>query len=129
MFAREVVNGPWRIWALADEDGTCPLEEFVSGLPKSERRKVLAMLDHVAEGGTRALPSDRCHQIDDEHQIYQFTAGQVRILWFYDRDKIILCSHAFLKRTNKTPKRERERAVAARKACRAGSVTLVKEHE
>lgn len=125
MFAKRVIEGAWKIWALADESGDCDLLGFLVELKAREREEVLAMLDLVAERGPQALPKKRCHDIDKTHRIFQFSAGQVRILWFYEGDRVILCSHAFLKKTAKTPKLETARAIAARKRCDGATITPI----
>lgn len=125
MHARRVVEADWRVWALAGEDGACSLLTFLLDLQTRDRDKVLAMLQRVAEHGPRSLPVERCHEVDKTHGIFQFSAGQVRILWFYEKGRVILCSHAFLKRTRKTPRQERERAVASRKSCQATGITVL----
>ncbi len=51
------------------------------------------------------------HKIAGE--IWEFIAGQLRVLWFYDEGRVIVCSHGFLKRTRKTPPGEIDRAEAA----------------
>ena len=34
------------------------------------------------------------------------------MLWFYDNDKLIVCSNAFIKDSKKTPKSEKQRAIS-----------------
>lgn len=57
------------------------------------------------------------HKIAGE--IWEFIAGRLRVLWFYDEGCLVVCSHGFVKRTNKTPSGEIERAQAAYDAYRA----------
>jgi phage-related protein len=44
--------------------------------------------------------------------IWELIAGRLRVLWFYDQGRLIVCSHAFVKRTRKTPPSEIDRAQA-----------------
>lgn len=129
MFARKIRDGQWKIWAVSDADGGCELLDFLAALDRDVRNRVLSMLDAVAQQGTRVIPSDRCHIVDDNDPIYQFTCGQVRILWFYDRDKIILCSHGFLKKSQKTPKKEKVRAKKSLQVLPVGACDLLREED
>lgn len=115
MFARQVVEKAWKIWALAADEEKCGLLKFLRDLGEADRNRVIALLDLVAERGPRALPSDRCHDVDKDNSIFQFRVGTIRIMWFYDDGHVIICTHAFVKKRQKTPKREVERAIAAKK--------------
>ncbi len=78
----------------------------------------MAIIEKVAEEqhGPRLLAKEICHQVDKDHQIYEFIAGKLRLLWFYSpqEKKIIICTQAFLKKTRKTPMGEIRRAIAAK---------------
>lgn len=71
---------------------------------------MLRRLEAMADHGPQYLP-EISHQIEPD--IWQTEQGRVRILWFYDRGKVIVCSHGFIKQTPKTP--AGERAVARQK--------------
>ncbi len=47
---------------------------------------------------------------------FEFIQGQLRVLWFYEEGKVILCTHGFLKRSRETPDREISRAERLRKS-------------
>lgn len=68
---------------------------------------MLRRLEAIAEHGPQFLP-EISHQIEPD--LWQTEQGRIRILWFYDRDRVIVCSHGFIKRTRKTP--EGEKALA-----------------
>ena len=46
-----------------------------------------------------------------------FRSNQIRLLAFWDRDRksLIICTHGFIKKTQKVPKKELDRARALRK--------------
>ena len=50
------------------------------------------------------------HKIAGE--IWELIAGRLRVLWFYDEGRVVVCSHGFVKRTRKTPLGEIDRAHA-----------------
>lgn len=57
------------------------------------------------------------HKIAGE--IWEFIAGRLRVLWFYDEGRIVVCTHGFVKRTRKAPAGEIEQAQAAYEAYQA----------
>jgi phage-related protein len=101
----------WQLFAACTDRGDCQLLEFLSSLPPNQRasgKKLWALFDRASQEGTRNLPDDVCHQIGDG--IWEFIKGRLRILWFYDRGQIIICSHGFVKDSKQTPASEITRA-------------------
>lgn len=101
----------WAVYAACTADGSCPLEEFLgdgSSLRKDKDR-MLRRLEEVSRRGPYYLP-DISHQIEGE--IRQTEQGRIRVLWFFDKGHVIVCSHGFVKKSKKTP--EREKATARR---------------
>ncbi|MBF0261928.1 MAG: type II toxin-antitoxin system RelE/ParE family toxin [Magnetococcales bacterium] len=74
----------------------------------------MLLLKSIADGSRspHLLSDDKCHLIDGKHDILDFIAERIRVLWFYDKGRIIICSNAFLKETNKTPKLEISQAIS-----------------
>jgi len=68
---------------------------------------MLRLLAFVAEQGPP-------HNVETSHKIagevWELIAGRLRVLWFYDEGRLVICSHGFVKRTRKTPAGEIERA-------------------
>jgi len=60
------------------------------------------------------------HQIEPE--IWQIEEGRLRVLWFYDSGKLIIASHGFVKRTQKTPEGEKRMAREALRRYRAAKL-------
>jgi phage-related protein len=60
------------------------------------------------------------HQIEPE--IWQLEEGRIRILWFYASGKLIIAAHGFVKKTQKTPEREKLIAREALKRYRAAKL-------
>jgi len=87
-------------------------EEWTAPTKRCEvaRNKLLAKIEHLAtdpRNMTKPL-----HQICDE--IWQLEQDQYRIPWFYDREHVIICTHFFVKKQDKTPKAEIDRAIKIR---------------
>lgn len=97
-----------------DKDGNEPVKEYISSLAskndKDSRINLNKIRDYIktlSEYGTRAGEPYVKH-IDGE--IWELRPLRNRILFFgYDGDRIILLSH-FIKKTQKTPQREIDKA-------------------
>jgi phage-related protein len=68
---------------------------------------MLRLLERVAEIGP-PRNTDISHQLGDG--LWEFIQGRLRVLWFYDEGRIVVCSHGFVKKSQKTPRPELERA-------------------
>lgn len=77
---------------------------------------MIRLLSFVAEQGPP-------HNVEVSHkiagEIWEFIAGRLRVLWFYEGGRLVICTHGFVKRTRKTPAGEIERAQAAYEAYQA----------
>ena len=83
---------------------------------EKSRDRLLEYFKYVASGGPQALNSAQCHQIDANNRIYEFIAGKLRVLFFQStKGSLIVCTHMFLKKTQKTPIKEVSKAIRARK--------------
>ena len=106
----EILSSKFSVCAAGESQNDCDLKSFLSGLASNlekEGRRMLGLLKRVAQRGPDLNP-EVCHQI--EGKLYQFAQGRIRILWFYDEGKIIICTHGFVKKTRKTPDNEKEHA-------------------
>lgn len=118
-----IARARWRLYAICTARGDCPLEDFLADRSQlgKDKDRMVRRLEAIAQHGPRYLP-DISHQIEDE--IWQTAQGQIRILWFYDQDRIIVCSHGFIKGTKKTPEAEKALARQALRAYRAAAASL-----
>jgi phage-related protein len=109
----------WEVLAVCGSRGDCPLLEFLAGLEAhlaADGRAMLRLLAFVAEQGP-PRNVEISHKIAGE--VWEFIAGRLRALWFYDEGRLVVCSHGFVKRTRKTPATELDRAQASCAANRA----------
>ena len=69
---------------------------------------MLQLLERVAQAGP---PRNDviCHKIQDD--IWEFIKGRLRVFWFYDQGRVVVCTHGLVKSTQRTPKSDIERAV------------------
>jgi len=118
MRLRRVCRESWDVLAICGPRGDCPLLELLAGLQgqlAADGRAMLRLLSFVAEHGP-PRNIETSHKIAGE--IWELIAGRLRVLWFYDEGRLVVCSHGFLKRTRKTPAAEIDRAQAACEAYR-----------
>ena len=85
-------------------NGKCRIKDFVEGLEESDKKKVSALLKRSADFGLPKNP-EKFKSLKGSG-IYEFKSYQVRILCFFDREKVIILTHGFIKKRDKTPKRE-----------------------
>lgn len=118
MILEELHNIMWRVIAVCDDDENSVLDELceaLSGDLEQDGEKLAADLKKLSTHGPRIFNDDKCHQICKKEQIYQLTSKRLRMLWFYDKNMVIVCAHGFVKYTQKTPKHIKERAVEVKK--------------
>lgn len=102
----------------SEED--CELLAFLEELENnahSDYERLLALIERTAEHGP---PHNRqqCRALEGERArgLFEFKAPRgARVLWFYDENRVIICSHGFIKKKDRTPAEEIERAQNVRK--------------
>ena len=91
--------------------------DAIEGAEKSHVASADRLLNYfakVAECGIDALNYKQCHVVDSKNKIYEFIAGKLRVLFFSGTPKsVVVCTHLFLKKTQKTPPSEIARAIRA----------------
>ncbi len=87
------------------DSGKCPVEEFLDSLNSKEAQKVTWVLRLVEE--LPKVPSQYFKKLantDDIWEIRVILGGNIiRILGFWDAPHIVVLTHAFHKKTQKTP--------------------------
>ena len=107
-----VVDGEkWKICAIGNTLGNF-LQKQRSRTPK-ETAKLLALLEHTAQHGP-PKNIEKCRLLGDG--LYEFKACSLRVIWFWEANCLILCTHGFVKKSQKTPQSEIERARKIRMA-------------
>lgn len=111
-----LARGKFQGLAACSARGECPLLSFMNGLQgnlQNQADRMLCLLERVALVGP-PRNTDICHQLHNE--IWQFESGKIRVLWFYGTGRgIIVCSHAFVKATQKTPRRQINQALQVKR--------------
>jgi len=117
-------SGPaCRIYLLAD-DRNCPSEDFLTNaanLQPDEFAKLTKLIDHSCNHG---LPKNKQKVNTLGDALFEFkTIGGLRLIWFWDANRIILCTHGFLKKRQTTPPAELITAAKWKKAYEAAKKT------
>lgn len=97
------------------DSGRRPVEEFVNDLNIRSRRKFVDTVELLESFG-RGLTVPHAKYIGNEIFELRFESveGAVRVLYFFfDGEKIVL-TNGFIKKSNKTPRKEKETAIGRR---------------
>lgn len=93
------------------------VDAFLDTLRQDVRAKMIYNVDKVANG---YVDKDRCKKLEDT-DIWEFRTLyrgiQYRLLAFWDTesDTLVVATHGFIKKTQKTPRKEISKAEAIRK--------------
>ncbi len=105
-----------RIYLLA-EGSKCPAAAFLTEAATDhpdEFAKLVSLLDHATVHG---LPKNKQKVNTLGNGLFEFkTVGGLRLVWFWDAGRIILCTHGFVKKRQTTPPGELDTAAKWKKA-------------
>lgn len=97
--------------------GKCPVDDFLDALPPKAAQKVTWALNLVEE--LQVVPSVYFKKLVGTDGIYEcrisFAANAYRALCFFSGSDEVVLTHGFVKKTQKTPRAEIEKAQAYRK--------------
>jgi phage-related protein len=97
-------------------DGKCPVQEFLDSLPGKAAQKIVWVL-RLLEDMDR-VPASYFKKLVGTEDIWecriQFGSNAYRIFCFFLNNSVVL-THGFVKKSQKTPAREIERAEAYRR--------------
>jgi len=113
LFLAEITCGAkFRCYAIKSET-QAPCHDFLttaeSEMP-SELAKLLARIQRAADHGP-PRNEEQCRQLNGrtpEETVYEFKTHKLRLLWFYDQDRVLLCTNGLVKGTRK----EQDQAIA-----------------
>ena len=92
------------------ETGKCYVKEFLDSLSGKEAQKVVWLFKLIEE--LESIPKKYFKKLTNTDNIWEVRVDgkdkTYRILGFFDGDKIVVLNHAFVKKTQKTPKRNIE---------------------
>ncbi|MBQ7543988.1 MAG: type II toxin-antitoxin system RelE/ParE family toxin [Synergistaceae bacterium] len=93
------------------EDGTVPVQEFLDGVTKEMKAKLLRTISMLGERGYELrAPYSKPLQDGIFELRAQFGGNISRVLYFFVVNGRAILTHGFIKKTQKTPRQEIERA-------------------
>ena len=101
-----------------DDNGRCPVEEFLWSLRKNNLKlfeKTLRSIQLLKENGNRLSMPFSEYLRDGIFELRTIQGNNTtRLLYFFDLDKIIIVTNGFEKKTQKTPDKELAKAIRAK---------------
>ncbi len=98
-------------------DGKCPVQEFLDSLPAKVAQKVTWVLSLLED--LDVVPSSYFKKLVGTEEIWecriQFASNAYRIFCFLADNSVVVLTHGFAKKSQKTPKSEIEKAAAFRR--------------
>jgi len=98
-------------------DGKCPVQDFLDSLPGKIAQKIAWVLSLLED--LEVVPSTYFKKLAGTEEIWecriQFVSNAYRIFCFFEGNSVVILTHGFAKKTQKTPQQEIERAEAYRR--------------
>ena len=98
-------------------DGKCPVQEFLESLSGKVAQKVTWVLSLIED--LDVVPSTYFKKLVNSDEIWecriQLGSNAYRIFCFFDGNSVVVLTHGLIKKTQKTPQREIDRAEAYRR--------------
>ncbi len=133
MQLRGVIRDQWDIVAACDSGGDCPLLDFLGSFEEPgdvEARKMMALIKWTSRYGP-PKNKEKSNALGDD--IFELKTTSFRVLYFFDQDRLIVCSHGFRKKTRRCPPTEKAFAVRVRRdyfqAKKQGGLVLLDERK
>ena len=104
----------WEIVALVRATRN-EIADFVDALPIPAQKKIVRMFRTIADaedGPFMFRNEQKMRHLGDD--LYELKSDQVRLLFFIDRPRRLVVANGFLKKTQRTPRGEIERARTVR---------------
>ena len=98
-------------------DGKCPIQDFLDSLSGKAAQKVTWVLKLIED--LDMVPSSYFKKLTGTEEIWEcriaFGSNAYRILCFFAENSVVVLTHGFTKKSQKTPKTEIEKAEAYKK--------------
>ena len=99
----------WTVYLYSDAEGNVPVEDFLVSLPEKDRARIAWTINLLEEYGLQ-LGSPYVKHLRGKLWELRIRAGRsaYRIIYFAYVSQRFIVLHGFLKKTQKTPRRELE---------------------
>jgi len=106
----------WIIKFYKTETGKCPVDDFLQTLSKEDFEKMQRTITHLKVFGPKAHRPQCAKLRDDIYELrVRLPYHQTRTLYFFSFENYIVLTHIFIKKTDKVPDGEIEKAVKYKK--------------
>lgn len=124
----------WTVYSVCSDNGTSTIESLIDEYGERREKDVARLiyqLDRVSSLGPGKLNSDDVHDFGDG--LWQVRAHDLRVMWFYDKGSVVICTHGFLKLFGKTKKSDIKKAKKLKdeyfEAKKNGKIEILEETE
>ena len=99
------MNKEWQVLYYSKKDGSMPVKEYINNLSLRERAKTMAFIELLEDRGPN-LPRPYADFLDEGiHELrIKLSRTQIRILYFFCYQNIIVLTNVFEKHSAKVPK-------------------------
>jgi hypothetical protein len=109
----------WTVLAALDNRGECPVIQLLNDSGAPGERMLADLLESIPQRGPPMRNLEVSKHLRDK--IYEFResvtrGGTLRLLWFYDEGRVVVCTNGVLKKGDKTPDGLIDAAIEIRKA-------------
>jgi phage-related protein len=101
------MTAEWKVTYYSGQDGSIPVKEYIDNLSIGERAKTMAFIGLLEEKGPN-LPRPYADLLEDGiHELrIKLKGTQVRILYFFCYQNVIVLTNVFDKHSDKVPKEQ-----------------------
>jgi phage-related protein len=101
------MSSKWQVLYYSRKDGSMPVKEYIDSLTLRERAKTMALIELLEDKGPN-LPRPYADLLEDgiHELLIKLTGTQVRVLYFFCYQNIIVLTNVFDKHSAKVPKSE-----------------------
>jgi len=106
-------QGSWKVKYYKSLNGRSPVEEFLNSLPKKSKSKIYKVIYYLEKFGLNSVIPHTKKLVGTKFwEIRILGKDNVRVIYVGVKGRRILLLHGFLKKKQKTPKREIRTAIA-----------------
>jgi len=99
------------IYAVVKETGKCEVLDFLQAQEKDNYDNCITFLrltERMVNVG-KIQNKEQFRKVEGT-KFFEFKPGNIRVLCFFDAGRIIICTHGFIKKRQKTPRKEIKKA-------------------
>ena len=103
----QIARLAWQVLAICDDRGDCQVLDFLEDMDSESlsTRMHSLLAGNVSQNGPPKNENISKHLNDGIHEFKRGpkTGKKLRVLWFYDKNRVVVCTNAFTKGERKTP--------------------------